>query len=75
MRIRGGGGGRKYLMEEKLLMPTDKSCGYIPMRIHAPSYDQWFRRYALSKLMNAARILCWTDWRKLTILNFDQDSK
>jgi hypothetical protein len=47
----------------------------FPMGIHAPSYDQGFRRYALSKLMNAAGILCWTDWRELTISNFDQDSK
>jgi hypothetical protein len=29
----------------------------FPMGIHVPSYDKWFRRYALSKLMNAAGIL------------------
>jgi hypothetical protein len=47
----------------------------FPMGIHMSSYDQWFRRYALSKLMNAAGILRWTDWRELTISNWDQDSK
>jgi hypothetical protein len=43
---------------------------FSPMGIHTPSYDQWFRRYTLSKLMIAAGILRWTDWRELTILNF-----
>jgi hypothetical protein len=38
--------------------------------IHVPSYNQWLRRYALSKLMNADRILRWTDWRKLNISIF-----
>jgi hypothetical protein len=33
----------------------------FPTDIHLPSYDQWFRRYALSMLMNAAGILSWTD--------------
>jgi hypothetical protein len=47
-------------IEDFLLFPTG---------IHTPSYDQWFRRYALSKLMNAAGILRWTDWSELTILN------
>jgi hypothetical protein len=39
----------------------------FPTGVHTPSYDRWFRRYALLKLMNAAGILRWTDWRKLTI--------
>jgi hypothetical protein len=33
----------------------------FPRGIHVPSYDQGFRRYALSKLTNAAGILRWTD--------------
>jgi hypothetical protein len=33
----------------------------FPTSIHAPSFDQWFRRYALLKLMNAAGIRRWTD--------------
>jgi hypothetical protein len=47
----------------------------FPIGIHAPSSDQWFRRYASPKLKNAAGILHRKDWRDLTILNFDQDSK
>jgi hypothetical protein len=47
----------------------------FPTGIHTPLYDKWFRRYALSKLLNATGILRWTDRMKLTILNFDQDSK
>jgi hypothetical protein len=43
---------------------------FFPTGIQAPWYDQCFRRYALSKLMNAAGILRWTDWRKLTISIF-----
>jgi hypothetical protein len=31
------------------------------MGIHAPFYDQGFRRYAVSKLTNAAGILSWID--------------
>jgi hypothetical protein len=31
---------------------------FLPTDVHVPSYDQWFMRYALSKLMNAAGILC-----------------
>jgi hypothetical protein len=42
----------------------------FPMGIHAPPYDWQFKRYALSKLVNDAEILRWTDWRELTILNF-----
>jgi hypothetical protein len=43
---------------------------FFPMGLHMFSYDQWSRRYALSKLMNAAGILRWTDWKELTISNF-----
>jgi hypothetical protein len=43
---------------------------FLPMGINVPSYGQWFRRYAVWKLMNAAGILRWIDWRELTILNF-----
>jgi hypothetical protein len=43
---------------------------FLPMGINVPSYGQWFRRYAVWKLMNAAEILRWIDWRELTILNF-----
>jgi hypothetical protein len=48
---------------------------FFPTGIHATSYDQRFRRYALSKLMNAAGILRWTYWRELTISNIWSDSK
>jgi hypothetical protein len=34
---------------------------FFPMGIHMPSYNQWFRIYALSKLTNATRILSRTD--------------
>jgi hypothetical protein len=40
------------------------------MDIHTPSYDQWFRRYALSKLMNAAEFCAEQIGGKLTISNF-----
>jgi hypothetical protein len=38
--------------------------------IHAPSSDQWFRRYALSKLMNAAEILRRLDQRETDYFEF-----
>jgi hypothetical protein len=36
----------------------------FPTGIHAPSSDQWCRRYALSNLMNAAEILRRIDQRE-----------
>jgi hypothetical protein len=44
-----------------ILFPTD---------IHVPSSDQWFRRYALSKLMNAAEILWRIDQRETDNFEF-----
>jgi hypothetical protein len=48
-------------IEDFLLFPTG---------IHVPSNDQWFMKYALSKLTNTAGIPCWTYWKELGILNF-----
>jgi hypothetical protein len=35
-----------------------------------PSYDQWFRRYALLKLMKNAGILSWTDSKQTDYFDF-----
>jgi hypothetical protein len=42
----------------------------FPTGTHAPSYDQWFRRYALSKLTNAAEILSWIDLEEAYYFEF-----
>jgi hypothetical protein len=48
-------------IEDFLLFPTD---------IHMPSYDQWFKRYALSNLKSAAEILRWTDLEEAAYFDF-----
>jgi hypothetical protein len=44
-------------LAEDLNRKDTKNFILFPTGIHTPSSDQWFRRYALSKLMNAAEIL------------------
>jgi hypothetical protein len=54
---------------DQKLNTKDVEDFFFAMSIHAPSYNQWYKRYALLKLMDAG-ILRRIDWREQTISNF-----